>query len=779
MIPAIISRGNPTTGKTIHRRVTATVRDMTPPPYGGPSSAARRFSMRGPATATAHRAVVAVGSHRVRRRARRVSMLLAALLGLPAVAATPRPVQTATTLPPVSVTATRTQQAPFEIPASIDVVAEPPGGSLDVNLSELLRSVPGVLARDRQNYAQDEQISIRGFGSRSTFGIRGVRLYTDGIPASMPDGQGQVSHFNLDSAERIEVLRGPFSALYGNAAGGVVQLFTADGSDPPQLGLGFAGGSDGLRRSAINARGVTGAFDYNLGFTHFQTDGYRDHSRAQTGSGNAKVGWQLDGGRRLTLVANTYNLPGAQDPQGLTPAQYHQNPRQGSTSSGLYDTRKRVSQQQGGLIYEDPLSAHGTLRLMGYYGQRSVEQFLSVPAAAQRSPLSQGGVIALDNEYGGIDARWTWSGALGGRPFELVAGANYDNQHQHRTGYENFIGDTLGVKGRLRRDEADRVYNLDEFAQATWRVREDWTLMGGLRHSRVQFHSADRYITAANPDDSGAASYTATTPVAGVLFRLSSQAHLYAAWGQGFETPTFSELGYRNDGLTGLALYLQPVRTHSVETGLKLRPTASSQLDVALFRADSRDELTVASSLGGRTTYQNIPRARRQGAELSFKGRLADTWRVSLAYTWLDATFRSAYHTCVGTGCAVANTLVDAGTRIPGVPQSDAYAALHYGGDSGWQADLDGRYLGAVPANDLDTVRAPPYAVFGLGAGYIAQRGPWRAHLFARIDNLLDRRHVGSVIVNEGSGRYFEPAPGRTLLLGVDLRRQGSRELGP
>ncbi len=704
---------------------------------------------------------------------RQRSALLITLLCPLLMAPTGQPPQEPQTLPRVSVTATRTQHDPFDVPASIDVVAVPSSGSLGVNLSELLRGVPGILARDRQNHAQDEQISIRGFGARSTFGIRGVRLYTDGIPATMPDGQGQVSHFNLDSAARVEVLRGPFSALYGNAAGGVVQVFTADGSDPPQARLGLAGGSDGLLRSAINARGIRGAFDYNLDFSHFRTDGYRDHSRARTESGNAKLGWQLDDDRRLTFVANTYDVPEALDPQGLTPDQYRQNPRQSSAAAILYNTRKSVSQQQGGLIYEEGLGAHQTLRLMGYAGQRDVEQFLSVPAAAQASPLSQGGVIALDNGYGGIDARWTWSGELAHWPFELVAGINYDNQNQHRTAYENFIGDTLGVKGRLRRDEDDRVYNVDQFAQATWRVGERWTLMGGARHSRVQFRSTDHYITAANPDDSGTARYTATTPVAGVMFRVSPRAHLYAASGQGFETPTFSELGYRNDGLTGLALYLQPARSHSAEIGLKLEPTASSRLDMAVFRADTRDELAVASSLGGRTTYQNIPRARRQGAELSLHGRFAETWRVDVAATWLDATFRSPYRTCVGAGCAIADTPVAAGTRIPGVPRSDVYAALHRGADQGWQFELDARYMGAVPADDLDSVRAPAYAVFGVGGGHVTRRGAWRVHLFARIDNVFDRRHVGSVIVNDGNGRYFEPAPGRTVLLGADVRWQG------
>ncbi|MCW8808202.1 MAG: TonB-dependent receptor [Rhodanobacter sp.] len=672
-------------------------------------------------------------------------------------------------LSPVVVTATRTAQSPFDVAASINVVAAPPSGNLDVNASELLAGIPGVIARDRQNYAQDEQISIRGFGARSTFGIRGIRLYTDGIPATMPDGQGQVSHFNLDSADRIEVLRGPFSALYGNAAGGVIQLFTADGTAPPQLHLGLAGGSDGLLRAEANARGVTGALDYNIDFTHFQTDGYRDHSRAKRESGNAKLGWKLGEHRTLTLVLNTFNLPDAHDPQGLTPAQYLQDPRQASTSAGPYNTRKSVSQQQGGLIYEDQLTENGTLRLMGYYGKRRVEQFLSVPTGAQASPLSSGGVIDLDNAYGGADARWTWAGSLAGKPFDLALGVSYDNQRQHRLGYNNFVGNQLGVHGALRRNEQNRIYDFDQYAQATWRVSDDWTLMAGVRHSRVSFQSTDAYITATNPNDSGRVHYSATTPVAGVLFRLSPKAHLYADWGKGFEAPTFSELGYRNDGISGLALYLKPARTRSGEVGLKLEPSAQSHANLALFRADSRNELAVATSHGGRTTYQNIDRARRQGIEASFNMRFAEHWKASIAYTWLDATFQSPFLTCASF-CTTPDTPVPGGMRIPGVPRSNTYTALHYGADSGWQFDLDGSYMAAVPTNDLNTVSTPAYALFGLGAGYITQLGRWRAHLFGRIDNAFDRRYVGAVIVNAGHNGYFEPGPGRTYLLGVDLR---------
>jgi iron complex outermembrane receptor protein len=689
------------------------------------------------------------------------------LLALAGVAAA----QDAPKLAPVVVTATRTAQSPYDVPAAIDVVATPPDGTLDVNLSERLQTIPGVVARDRQNYAQDEQVSIRGFGARSTFGIRGVRLYTDGVPATMPDGQGQVSHFNLDSADRVEVLRGPFSALYGNASGGVIQLFTADGTEPPELRVGVAGGSNGNFRASVNARGVQGPVDYNIDFSHFRTSGYRDHSAARRESGNAKLGWHIDDDRKLTLVVNTVDIPGAQDPLGLTRTQYQANPRQVASVADTFDTRKSADQQQAGLVYDQRVDDANSLRVMGYYGQRDVTQYLSIPKATQTSqPGNSGGVVDLGSEYGGGDARWTWHDTLFGRPFEVATGIAYDNQHQHRQGYNNFVDNTLGVRGDLRRDEIDRVFDFDQYSQATWRVADDWSLMGGLRHSEVRFRSSDRFIAAGNPDDSGTVKYTATTPAFGVLWRAAPWAHVYANWGRGFETPTFSEIGYRADRGAGLAFNLQPSRSHNEEAGIKFQPGESTQAGIAVFRADSDNELAVATNLGGRTTYQNIARSRRQGIEASFNSEIARNLRVVATFTHLQASFRTPFLTCVSAGCAAPDTPVAAGTRIPGVPRSNGYAAIKYGGERGLQGGFDVQTVGATSVNDLGTEFAPGYALFGLSGGYVFDQGPWRVNTFARVDNLADRHVIGSVIVNDGNGRYYEPAPGRSFLVGVDLR---------
>jgi iron complex outermembrane receptor protein len=678
--------------------------------------------------------------------------------------------QAVTELPPVSVQAIRLDIPPVDLPAALSSVPVRVGtaGKPGVNLSEALTGVPGVLARDRQNYAQDEQLSIRGFGARATFGVRGVRLYADGIPATMPDGQGQLSHFALAAADRVEVLRGPFSALYGNSSGGVVQLWSAEGGPVPVRTLeAHAGADDSLSMDAA-ARGVAGPLNYNVALGHFRTDGYRAHSRAQRTSGNARLGFDLGAGRTLTVVANTLAQPQAQDPLGLTRAQWRADPRQAVDAAFAFDTRKRVQQQQIGAVWEVQGERDG-LRLMGYGGQREVTQVLSVPPAAQQSPLSAGGVVDLDGGYGGADARWTHRGRLLGRPLELVLGTSWDTQDQHRRGYENFLGDTLGVAGALRRDELDRVHAFDQYAQLYWQLAEHWSLLLGARHSVVAFRTADRYVTAGNPDDSGRTRYRATTPVAGLVYRPGERLRLYASYGEGFETPTFNELGYRRDGGAGLALDLRPVRSRNGELGLKWQAHGNLRAELALFRADSRDELAVASNAGGRSTYRNVGRSRRQGAELSLDGELGAGWRLRLGMTWLQARFRSGFLACAGTPCLVPDLPVPAGTRIPGVPDRYGSLRLEHGGALGWRGGLELEGVGAVPVDDRNSAAAPGYLRTAIDVGYGLALGDARLHLEARVDNLLDRRIVGSVIVNEGNGRYYEPAPGRSVLIGMRL----------
>ncbi len=678
----------------------------------------------------------------------------------------------ATTLPAIKVNASRLFIAPFDVPAALSVadIALADAGHPGINLSEALIGVPGILARDRQNYAQDEQISIRGFGGRVTFGVRSVRLYIDGIPATLPDGQGQVAHFNLDSADRVEVLRGPFSVLYGNAAGGVVQLWTAAGTPVPQTTLGVLAGSNATFRYSANARGMVGPVDYNIAASKLLSGGYRQHSRVNRESDNARFGVDLGQQRKLVVLLNRFDQPLAQDPLGLTRAQINIDPRQATAVASQYDTRKSSRQTQFGIVYEQQVGEADQWRGMLYHGQRSIVQFLSIPPGAQRNPLQAGGVVAPDTDYGGADLRWTHSGQLASRDYQLVLGASADYQHQRRLGFENFIGNQLGVTGRLRRNENDNVYNVDEYVQWYWHVARQWSLLLGVRHSGVHFSAQDFYITPDNPDDSGHARYSATTPVLGVQFRPANNVRVYASYGRGFETPSYSELGYRSDGQAGLAFNLRPARSRQVEVGTKWQVAPTLQFAAAAFRADTRDELAVATNQNGRSTYRNVGDARRQGVELALTGQLADGWQLSAGFTHLRARFRSDFLACASTPCAIPNVPVAAGSRIPGVPDNYGSLRLEHGAELGWRTGITLSGVSAVTVNDTDTQRAAGYGLTGADASYtfaLAQRT--RLQLSASVNNLTNRRYIGSVIVNDGNGRYFEPGPNRTWMVGARL----------
>ncbi|MFA5683827.1 MAG: TonB-dependent receptor [Lysobacteraceae bacterium] len=667
-------------------------------------------------------------------------------------------------LPRVVVSAIPVAGDPARTPASISHVAVDASrhaGPLD-GLSDVLAGVPGLSVRNRHNHAQDEQISIRGYGARATFGVRGLRLYTDGIPAAMPDGAGQVSHFSLDGAERIEVLRGPFSALYGNSSGGVIALHSARGVAPGRWNAALRAGSDAFRRLSLDGRGAIGQVGYNLALSRFDGDGFRDHSAARRDTFNLRLDHDWGETRQLTLIANAVDMPDIQDPLGLTWEQAQADPRQAVANATLFNTRKSVRQHQAGAILRQDLGAEQGLRLLGYAGKRRVEQFLAIPQAAQNNPLHSGGVIDLDTGYHGVDLRWQFEGEVAGRPLALAAGLSGDRQDQRRRGFENHVDGVPGLRGALRRDERNRVSGFDQYLQADWRFAPRWSLLAGLRHSALRFSSRDAYVGPGNPDDSGRVRHADSTPVAGLMWHASQALRLYASHGHGFETPTFAELSYRADGGAGLAFDLRPARSRNSELGAKWRPSRGVQIEAALFHADTDDELAVARNSGGRSSFRNVARARRAGVELAADWTLTEHWGLRAAWTRIAAHFRDGFLACAGTPCLTPVTPVATGSPIPGVPRSQLFARLDWD-DGPWQAALDLSRSGVTVVNDLATQTAPAHALVGIEGA--RQFGPLRLSL--RIDNLFDRAYIGAVIVNDGNGRYYEPGPGRQWHLGA------------
>jgi len=664
-------------------------------------------------------------------------------------------------LPEVSVSATRVERDNMDLPVAIDTVDQRTirESNPQVNLSEALYRVPGIAALNRQNYAQDLQISSRGFGARASFGVRGVRLIADGIPATMPDGQGQAATFNLPTAERIEVMRGPFSSLYGNAAGGVVQIFSADGPADPTFTTNASVGSFKTWKLGQQYGGQHGPLNAIVDVSRFETDGYRDHSSARRDSGNARLRYDLGSAGRITLVVNALDQPETEDPLGLTAAQVVQNPRQAVANAYVFNTRKSISQAQGGLTWELPLANGDQLFARAYTGDRQVTQYLAIPLFVQAAPTSSGAVVDLDRGYTGLGMRWTREGQLSGRRIMLSAGVDYDRMAERRRGFIN----NNGVSGALKRDEDDKVSNTDFYAQAEWQAMRQLGLFAGARHSRVQFDSRDYFITALNPDDSGAVSYSQTVPVAGATWRFTPVLNGYANVGRGFETPTFSELAYSPGGVTGLNFALRPATSLHREIGLKALTGAYGHVNLALFRIDTTDEIVVNSSAGGRTDYRNASGTRRKGVELAWQQKYTKGFESALAWTLLDAIFTQPF--TPGGGAPVA-----AGNRLPGVAPNLFYGELVWRhATSGFYAGAEVRHSGKLFVNDQNSEAAAAYTVGNLRAG-LQQRGKgWRLSEFLRIDNVTDRNYVGSVIVADSNGRYYEPSPGRAATVGVTL----------
>ncbi len=657
----------------------------------------------------------------------------------------------------VVVTATRAPQPSLQVPASVDRI---PGeeireGRSEVNLSESLGRVPGIVVQNRQNYAQDLQISSRGFGARSTFGVRGIRLIADGIPATMPDGQGQAATFSLSSAERIEVLRGPFSSLYGNASGGVISIETRDGPQTPTGEAALTLGSYDSWRAGLLFGGQWGALNAIGDLSRFKTDGYRDHSAATRDHLNAKLRYRLNPDTALTLVANSLRQPDTEDPLGLDRAMFEADPRQVHPNALLFNTRKTVNQDQLGTTLSHRLG-QGRLEATLYGGERFVEQFLAIPLFVQNaSPTHSGGVVNLDRGYGGGALRYSTDLAA----VKLSVGIEHERMDERRKGFNN----ENGVAGVLRRDEDNEVTSTDVYAQAEWRFTERWSLHGGVRHSRVRFTSDDHFIAAGNPDDSGARSFRATTPVAGLLYRASPTLSLYGNLGRGFETPTFVELAYRSGGLTGLNLDLDASRSRHAELGAKAIVASLLRINAALFDIATEKEIVVEQNTGGRATFKNAGHTDRNGVELGVETLFGGAFEARLAYTYLKAVFRESF--------ASGAVTVPAGSLLPGVPRSQLYGELRYRRES-FYAQLEALRRSRVAVNDQNSEFADGFSVLNAVAGLAQEAGRWRLTEFVRIDNLADRNYAGSVIVNDGNGRYYEPSPRRNMTVGIQAAVQ-------
>ncbi len=653
----------------------------------------------------------------------------------------------------VVVSASRTEQRIMDTAASIDVIGRQQiqDGQAAFNLSEPLARAPGLVALNRQNYAQDLLISSRGFGANSTFGARGLRIYVDGIPGTMADGQGQISHIDLPSAERVEVLRGPFSVLYGNSAGGVVSVFTESGRPGLHATPYFSAGSFGQMKGGLKVDGADATRDFVIDAGTLRTQGYREHGSADRQNANAKLGLRLGEDTTLGVIANNVSLS-ALDPLGLTASQLAFDRHAAGTGAITYNTRKTVNQTQGGLVFTHRVSADDSFTIAPYLGDRQTMQYLAT---------ATNGVLRLQRNYYGLNSAWNHRGEIAAMPLTLVAGIEGGGNDDHRLGYASTAGNQTGP---ATQDYSMLARNLDGFAQGSLRASDAVAFTAGLRASRTALESQSNLTPAQSP---GGHAYRALTGMGSVQYDLREQTSVYASYGTGFDTPTLNQVFYSpayvanpsnpNTGNIGL----QAASTRQVEIGLKSALGRSGRVTLAIFDAATTNEVVVDSSVSGKTAFGNAPATHRKGVELSLVAPLSVEVQASVALAAIDARVTQTYQ-------GYSGTTVVSGNRIPGVPGQTAFAELMWRRpDRALEVAAETRAAATIAANDVNGAWSGGYGVVALRAVARQRVARWDISEFARVDNLFDRAYVGSVIVNQASSQFYESAPGRNWLVGV------------
>jgi iron complex outermembrane receptor protein len=660
----------------------------------------------------------------------------------------------------IVVSAARTEQRILDTAASINVVNSQQlhDGQAEQNLSEPLQRAPGIFALNRQNYAQDLLISSRGFGANSTFGSRGIKIFVDGIPGTAADGQGQMSHIDLPSADHIEVMRGPFSVLYGNSAGGVISVFTEIGKPGADVTPYYSLGSFGQSKYGVKVAGEQNKINYVVDAGSLHSDGARDHSAADRKNENAKLSFKLGMDTSVTLVVNNVNLT-AQDPLGLTAAQLQTNAFQPGTGAIASNTRKSVDQTQAGLVVTQRISANDSVTLSPYTGDRHTIQYLA---------STTNGLINLQRNFYGMNSKWLHSGSLADMPLKLVTGIDSNQNKDHRLTSTNNAGQQQ-VTPATDQDYSMQARNLDEYIQGELRTSERLTFTAGVRHSETKLS-----ITSNNTQPTlGERTYQATVGMASAQYYLHENANVYLSYGLGFDTPTLNQVFYSAANVNASPppavvntgnMSLNAAHTQQAEVGYKRQISSTALVNVALFDTNTTDDIVISSSKNGKTAYTNAPKTSRKGLELSTQWQLPAQLQFNLAYTLLNATVEQTYTEMVTN---VSKT-VTSGSRIPGVPKQGLFAELLWRkADKSLEFAVEGKAASSVAANDLNMAYASGYGLMNVRALARQKLGGWSISEFARLDNVFDRSYVGSVIVNQASSQFYESAPGRNWLAGV------------
>ena len=635
---------------------------------------------------------------------------------------------------PVIVTAPRVAIPITKVPAALSVVDQNDVqlGQPTIGLDESIVRIPGIFPQNRFNFAQDLRLSIRGFGARAAFGIRGIRILIDGIPETLPDGQSQVDSIDLGSAQSIEVMRGPASALYGNAAGGVISIQTEDGPPRPFVEARTTHGEFGLWKMQLKSGGQVGPLNYLANVSRLELGGYRDQSRTESVIFNSKIRLDIDASSDLTAVINVLDSPRADDPGGLTAEEVDADRRQAGPNNLRFDTGEEVSQQRLGLIYRREFAALHDLQVTGFFTARQFRN--SIPFT----------VVEFDRYFIGGGVQYGYRGAVFGLSSRLTVGVDVQYQADRRKNFNNVAGEP-GEELSLNQDET--VTSVGPYIQEELSILDNLTLVFGGRYDNVRFQ-VDDFFTSDGDDDSGSRTFDQLTGRFGLLYSPIPAVNLYVNISQSFETPTTTELVNRRDASGGLNPDVDPQKAINYEIGAKGQAFGRLAYELALFYISIRDEL-IPSIEDGRTFFDNAGKSRRYGVEFGLAMEVIAGLRTSVAYTYLDAAFRDF---------AIGNDDFE-GNNVPGLPKHQVHGEVFYRHPWGFYSGIDVLYVSDFFVDNANTVKNEAYTVANLRLGYDHTFGHWQLAPSFGIQNLFDEKYNANVRINDANNRFFEPAP--------------------
>jgi len=652
----------------------------------------------------------------------------------------------------LEVTSPRLVRDLYETPAAVSVVSAPDirEGQQRLQLDESLDTVPGLFFQNRYNFAQNLRLSTRGFGARAPFGIRGIRIQVDGIPYTLPDGQSQIDAVDLDSAQRIEVIRGPSSVQYGNASGGVIDITTARGDDmPPGARLRQDVGSDDYYKTTAQANGTQGNTSGIATMSWLNYNGYREQSEVEKGLFNGRLSHEWGEGQRLTATFNALHTPKAEDPAGLTAEQVAEDRRQATDNAKRLDSGQDVDQQTLGLLYEAPAGGAGDLTVSTFFTRRDFRQQLPFPGPS---------LIAYDRQFYGISTDYQQDSQFAGRPLTWAVGADLHHQSDERRRYSvAFSGDVTGQT----QEETQNATTAAVFAQGDLAVTERFNVSIGTRFDRLRLSVDDDKLD--DGDDSGSRTYDEFSGFAGVSYRLAPRQQLYATIGTAFESPTFTEFA-NPDGSGGFNPDIEPQQALNREVGVRGSFGDGLSYDMALFSIRVDDEI-LPYEIDNRTFYENAGRTERNGIELGLGWDISYAWRITSALTLADYRLRD-FTDEQGNDAD--------GNRLPGLPREQWVTEVEWRGGGQRFAALEWQYVGDLYAENSNQTNVSDYWLLGIRAGDSVRIGRQSLNFYGGVRNLLDEDYFSNIRINANADRpveergYFEPAPGRTFYAGLE-----------